>query len=84
MTKEREIEILMMDKCTKSEAKRHLKNGTVIFEDFEKYFDDYMEEWSIEDDQISSYRKMIEEKIPFADWGIVEDAGNTYYIMYVL
>ena len=29
-------------------------------------------------------RRMIEEKIPAMDWGIVEDDGKTYYIMYVL
>lgn len=29
MTREREIEILMLDKCTKSEAEKHLKNGSI-------------------------------------------------------
>ena len=45
MTREMEIEILMEDRCTKSEAEKHLKNGTIIFEDFEENFDKYMEEW---------------------------------------
>lgn len=36
MTREREIELLMLDRCTKSEAEKHLKNGSTIFEDFEK------------------------------------------------
>ena len=27
-----DIEILMMDGCTKSEAEKHLKNGTTVFE----------------------------------------------------
>lgn len=47
MTKEREIEILMLDRCTKSDAEKHLKNGSTVFEgdDFEKFFDDYMKEW---------------------------------------
>lgn len=37
MTKEREIEILMLDRCTKSDAEKHLKNGSTVFEgdDFE-------------------------------------------------
>ena len=30
MTKEREIEILMLDRCTKSEAEKHLKNGSTV------------------------------------------------------
>lgn len=86
MTRERKIEILMLDRCTKSEAEKHLKNGSTVFEgdDFEKFFDDYMKEWSIEEDDIEEYRKMITDKIPARDWGIVEDNGKTYYIMYVL
>lgn len=84
MTREREIEILMMDGCTKAEAERYLKKDTSIFEDFEKWFDDYMEEWNIEPEDIPAYRKMIEEKIPVRDWGIVEDDGKTYYIQYCL
>ena len=56
----------------------------MIFEDFEEHFDDYMKDWSIEEEEIQTYRKMIEEKIPALDWGIVEFEGNTYYIMYSL
>ena len=84
--KEREIEILMLDRCTKSDAEKHLKNGSTVFEgdDFEKFFDDYMKEWNIEEEDIEEYRKMITDKIPVRDWGIVEDNGETYYIMYVL
>ena len=84
MTREREIEILVMDGCTKQSAEKHLKNETAIFEDFEERFDDYMEEWEISEEEVPEYRKMIEEKTPVADWGIVEDGGKTYYIMYVL
>lgn len=84
MTREREIEILMKDNCTKSESEKHLKNGSTVFEDFEEHFDDYMKEWDIEEEEILAYRKMIDEKIPVQDWGVVEDNGKTYYIMYVL
>lgn len=84
MTKEREIEILMMDRRTKAEAEKHLKKGTVIFEDFEENFNKYMKEWDVKEDEFSIYKRMIEEKIPVTDWGIVEDNGKTYYIMYVL
>ena len=84
MTRDREIEILILDRCTKSDAEKHLKNGTTIFEDFEEHFDDYMKEWAIEEEEIPTYRKMIEEKVPATDWGVVEDNGKTYYIMYVL
>lgn len=84
MLDERKIEILMKDNCTKAEANEYLKKGTIIFEDFETYFEDYMEEWNIEKEDIPKYRKMIEEKTPVEGWGIVEDNGKTYYIWYEL
>ena len=91
MTREMEIEILMEDRCTRAEAERHLKNGTVIFEDFEENFDKYMEEWKdpAEDSEdyiemVERYRNMIETGNPVADWGVVEKNEKTYYIMYAL
>ncbi len=81
-----DIEILMMDRCTKSEAEKHLKNGTVVFdgEDFEKHFESYMDEWGIDEDDREEYKAMIKEKKPVADWGIAEHDGMVWYIMYVL
>lgn len=84
MTREREIELLMLDRCTKSEAEKHLKNGSTIFEDFEENIESYLDEWNIEEEDKDEYRKMVTDKIPVRDWGIVEDNGKTYYIMYVL
>ena len=84
MTREREIELLMLDKCTKLEAEKHLKNGSTIFEDFEENIESYLDEWNIEEEDKDEYRKMVTDKIPARDWGIVEDNGKTYYIMYVL
>ena len=84
MTKEREIELLMLDRCTKSEAEKHLKNGSTIFEDFEENIESYLNEWNIEEEDKNEYRKMVTDKIPVRDWGIVEDNEKTYYIMYVL
>lgn len=84
MTKEREIKLLMLDRCTKSEAEKHLKNGSTIFEDFEENIESYLNEWNIEEEDKDEYRKMVTDKIPARDWGIVEDNGKTYYIMYVL
>ena len=91
MTREKQIEILMEDRCTKSEAEKHLKNGTTIFEDFEENFDKHMEEWKYlaEDEEeynnmVKSYRNMIETGEPVTDWGVVKKDGKTYYIMYVL
>ena len=84
MTREREIELLMLDRCTKSEAEKHLKNGSTIFEDFEENIESYLDECNIEEEDKDEYRKMVTDKIPARDWGIVEDNGKTYYIMYVL
>ena len=84
LTREREIELLMMDKCTKSEAEKYLKNGSVVFEDFEENIEHYLNEWDIKEGDKEEYRKMVTDKIPARDWGIVEDNEKTYYIMYVL
>ncbi len=84
MTKEREIEILMKDRCTKQEAEKFLKNGTTIFDDLEENLDDYFEEWNVDEEEKEIYRKMVSEKVPATDWGIVECDGKTYYIMYAL
>lgn len=73
MTKERELELLMMDRCTKSEAEKHLKNGSTIFEDFEENIESYLDEWNVEEEDKDEYRKMVADKIPARDWGIVED-----------
>ena len=84
MTKEKAIKILMMDKCTRIEAEKYFKNGTEIFVDFEEHFEDYMKEWCMEEDDITRHKKMIDEKIPMINWGIVDVDGKTYYIMYVV
>lgn len=85
----REIEILIKDGCTKSEAERFLKNGTTVYNDFEENFYKYMEEWKSSysgeeyDELVSGFKEMIETGIPVTDWGIVKLDGKTYYIMYV-
>lgn len=79
-----DVEVLMKDGCTKSEAENHLKKGAQVIDDFEKHFADYMIEWSVSDEDAEDYRQMIETKIPLSDWGIVQTENNTYYIAYVL
>lgn len=80
----REIEILMKDSCTRSEAEKHLNNGTIIFDDFVENFDSYMKEWDCDEEEKEMYKRMIDSKIPAMDWGVVDLDGKTYYIMYVL
>lgn len=81
-----EIKILMENGSTKSEAEKHLKNGTIIFEeqDLKDNFDFYMDERCVEDEEKEKYRKMLETHEPVADWGVVENDGTYYYIEYVL
>lgn len=79
-----DIEILMMDRCTESEAKKHLERGATIYTDLEENFDGYMSEWEIDEDDREDYERMISEKVPAPDWGVVEHDGKTYYIQYVL
>ena len=84
MTREREIKILIEDGCTKSDAEKHLKNGTIIFEDFEEKCESYLDEWDIEEEEREAYRNMIKAGIPITDWGVVKFEGKPYYIMYAL
>lgn len=85
MTKEKEIEILMEDGCTREDAKRHLEVGTVIYEDFEEHIEDYLKELCRGDEDFEEeLKKMVETKEPVPDWGIVELDEKTYYIMYCL
>lgn len=84
MSRDKKIELLIQDGCTKTEAEKHLADGSIIFEDFEEHFNDYMAEWAISEEECLKYKKMIANKVPLTDWGIVEDDGKTYYIAYVL
>lgn len=84
MTREKEVELLMKEGDTRSEAEKHLKDGAMIIEDLEENLENYLDEWGVEEEDREAYRNMIEKKILVADWGIVEDGGKTFYIMYVL
>lgn len=80
-----DIDILMMDGCTRSEAQKHLERGTTVFDDFEENFSQYMLEWGIDNEEEQEpYRNMIEKKVPALDWGIVETDGQVFYISYCL
>lgn len=52
-------------------------------EEFEKFFDQYMNEWDVEEEDREEYKKMIESNKPAFDWGVVECDGVTYFIDYV-
>lgn len=85
MTKEKKIELLMLDRCTRQEAE-NLSREAEIFEeqDFRNFFDQYLGDMLVTDEEeIAAYRKMLEEKIPVDSyWSIVNDEENTYFIQY--
>lgn len=87
-----DIEILMEDGCTLSEAKKHLQNGTIVFRDFEEHLHNYINEWcpnleTDDDDFIYAcqLKSMVQSGKALPDWGIVRSKdGKKYYIEYVL
>lgn len=79
-----DLEIMMMDGCTKLDAEKHLKNGSVVFYDLSENLEKYLDEWDADDDRREELREMVQTGKPAEDWGIVHDGGKTYYIMYVL
>lgn len=54
-----DIEVLMKNGYSKRKAEEELKRGTVVFEgeDFERHFDDYMEEWGVDEEEQEKYKK---------------------------
>lgn len=79
-----DIEVLMKDGCTRSEAEKHLQRGTTVIGDFEKLAEEYMQEWELDEEEREKVREMIRTKKPMTDWGIVQDGERMYYIAYCL
>lgn len=68
MTHEQEIEILMQDRATAAEAEKILKNGTIIFENYEEY------EQMQNDNGLEAHEDDVTK---------VKYDGKTYYVLYV-
>lgn len=85
---EKKLMVVMEDNHTKKEAVDYLCNGSAVYEkeEFVKFFDQYMNEWDVEEEDQEEYKKMIESNEPINtnDWGVVEYEGKTYLISYVL
>lgn len=76
MTREREIAVLMADHCTRREAEKHLKEGTIIYT-----ADDYFE-YKAEADAWGDDPEEVEER--WNDMSQVLYNGEIFYISYVL
>lgn len=81
-----DLGILMLDGCTEEEAKKHLENGTTVFdgEDLAEHLEDYMDEWNIPEEDRQEYVDMIEGGEPVEGWSVVEYEHRAFYIAYVL
>ena len=81
-----DVEILILDGCTRDEAKKYLKRGTFIFdgEDSKDNFDRYMSDWGFCEDMRQKLKQMIKtKKFCPCGWSAVEFKHRIYYIMYV-
>lgn len=80
----RETEILIKDGCTRYDAERHMKNGTLIYEkeEFMKNADEYLN--YMEEEEKEEFLEQIKNDIPPVDWGITEYEGEKYLIQYSL
>ena len=84
MGREKEIEILMKDGCTRKEAEKALERGTTIYSEIEiKNEFDSIFEYCLDEEEKEPFRKMIRERIPAEDWGICECDGYRWFIEYV-
>lgn len=93
MTKERQIQILMADRCTKAEAERFLNDGTQIYtadelrEILEKWPEELIPE-NTDPEEVAetkaAYLEMLDHNIEMQDHSIVEVDGQKYIIAYVI
>lgn len=85
-----DFKALILDGNTYREAERRLNHGTAIVysaRDFETNFNDYMEQWGVNQDQdeLDEFRAMVDYEVAVTDWSIVKlDGEVAYYIEYVL
>lgn len=89
MTREKEIQILMEDRCTKAEAVKHLNQGTAIYANVDEIIENMDGCGSLEDElegrecTVEELKQMfLDGKMP--DTGVVTLDGVTYVILYSL
>lgn len=84
----KDVDILMKDRCTVQEAMSRLMNGTVtIFDrdDLAFFIEEMRADGGYEPEEIEAHEEMLKTGNPLTDWGVVEDdQGTPFFIMYVL
>lgn len=86
MDRRKEIEILVKDGATRSEAKYHLDRGTIVYEvaDFLEFFEEYTQACEPEDkERIKSFVEEGKDGV-CGDYAMVTYDGAQYLIEYVL
>ena len=86
MDRRKEIEILVKDGATRSEAKYHLDRGTIVYEvaDFLEFFEEYTQACEPEDkERITSFVEEGKDGV-CGDYAMVTYDGAQYLIEYVL
>lgn len=88
MTREKEIAILMADKCTRKEAEKHLKKGTIVFESVKDWYESMDESIQkvMEEDHDTDREGLLDLAASgmLVDTAVVNYDGNTYFIEYSL
>lgn len=79
-----DLDILIANGCTESEAKKHLERGTIVYNDLEDNFESYVEAWQLNKEEREAIKNMINTKEPAQDWGVVKFGEKTYFISYTL
>lgn len=83
--REKEIAILMEDYCTRKEAEKHLKEGTIVYESIDDWIDNLgdlikesLEDYNID---IQGYKQLAREG-GLAGISVVVFEGNEYVVDY--
>lgn len=78
MDESKKIKILMQDRCTRKEAEKHLKTGTIIYDDPQEYIDNLKENdcFDPEHDTLENYRRGV------PDISMVKYNNREYLIAY--
>lgn len=82
-----ELEILMLDHCTETEAKRFIENGASVYGERELIWmieNEMSDDMGYDDEDRQRMLDMIKTHTPVSDWSVVEYGNETYYISYVL
>lgn len=83
MTKEKMIEILMYNRCTKNEAINYIKNGTVVLGSNE--IDDFLKDFNTsayDANDIVTVERIETGKV--VDFDCITFQGEKFYISYVI